>query len=164
MRLGILLLICISLFISSCGFHLRGSGQGGYSEISSLYISDSNASDIGENIRSQLSLSGTEITSSSGAARYALRLYGYNVNQSVLSVSALTGKVEEFQLSMSVRMTLSDGENNELLSDQLIRVTRDYAFDERTVLGSESERALLIDEMSRQTASQIIRRMVTVIR
>ena len=125
---------------------------------------DSNASDIGENVRSQLSLSGTQITDTSEAAEYALRLYAYNVNQSVLSVSAITGKVEEFQLSMSVRMTLSDSGNNELLSNQLIRVTRDYAFDERTVLGSETERAQLIDEMSRQTASQIIRRLVTVIR
>jgi LPS-assembly lipoprotein len=164
MKPGILLLIFIFLMLNACGFHLRGSSQGGYSAISSLYILDSNASDIGENVRSQLSLAGTEITNSSESAQYALRLYGYNVNQSVLSVSALTGKVEEFQLSMSVRMTLNDQENNELLSDQVIRVTRDYAFDERTVLGSESERALLIDEMSRQTASQIIRRLVTVIR
>lgn len=150
--------------MSACGFHLRGSGSDGYSAISSLYIVDSNASDIGENVRSQLSLSGTEITDTSSVAQYSLRLYDYNVNQSVLSVSALTGKVEEFQLSMSVRMTLSDSDNNDLLSNQLIRVTRDYAFDERTVLGSETERAQLIDEMSRQTASQIIRRLVTVIR
>ncbi len=75
----------------------------------------------------------------------------------------MTGKVEEFQLSMSVRITITDSENNELISNQLIRVNRDYAFDERTVLGSETERAQLIDEMSRQTASQIIRRLVTVI-
>jgi LPS-assembly lipoprotein len=159
-----LILICIAFIISACGFHLRGSGPGGYSAISSLYIVDSNASNIGENVRSQLALSGTEITDSSNSAQYALRLYGYGINQSVLSVSALTGKVEEFQLSMSVRMTLTDSNNNELLSNQLIRITRDYAFDERTVLGSESERALLIDEMTRQSASQIIRRLLTVIR
>lgn len=164
MSARIVITVIAVIFLTACGFQLRGSGNGPGTTISSIYINDRGAYELGETVRSQLALSGTEITEDNTSSEYTLELYNQNYDQSVLSVSALTGKVEEYQLSLTVRMTVRGSDNKTLLANQLIRVTRDYAFDDRAVLGSESERELLENEMSRQAASQIIRRLFSITR
>jgi LPS-assembly lipoprotein len=159
------LLIGVMLIsVSACGFQLRGTQANYLSNISSIYLVDNDASSVGREVRTQLSLTGIEFTSASEEAKYTLQIFNQDINQSVLSVSAITGKIEEYQLQLLVRMTLTDVEKNARLNNQLISVTRDYAFDDLAVLGSESERQLLIDEMTKQAASQIIRRLNTLTR
>jgi LPS-assembly lipoprotein len=160
-RTGVVLLL---LGVTSCGFQLRGTQPDFLTNISSIHVIDSDASTVGREVRTQLTLSGIPFSPTSEEAEYTLHLDSQDVNQSVLSVSALTGKVEEYQLLLSVRMSLTDREKNERLTNQLIRVSRDYAFDDRAVLGSESERQLLVDEMTKQAASQVIRRLDTLTR
>ena len=79
-------------------------------------------------------------------------------------VNAETGKVEEYQLTLTVRMSVVDGEDNEIISGQSIQVARDYPFDEQSVLGSIAEQRVLEREMIRQAAAQIVRRLDSVVR
>ena len=155
----ILPLSIIAILITSCGFHLRGSQPDSKSELSSVYIIDSDASTVGNAVRNQLSLSGTRVTSAPDEADYTLHLFNQSVSQSVLSVSADTGKVEEYQLQLSVMMTVSDINKNERIANQQIRINGNYAFDNLAVLGSENERQLLVSDMTKQAASQVIRRL-----
>ncbi|MGK0297653.1 MAG: LPS-assembly lipoprotein [Gammaproteobacteria bacterium] len=155
------LIAVLLISMSSCGFHLRGTQQGVETNISSVYVIDANASAVGREVRKQLSLMGVGISSSSGEADFAVQLSDPSIVQSVLSVSAITGKIEEYQILLSVRMTVTDKEKNERITNQRIRITRDYAFDDQAVLGSESERQSLEDEMTIQAAAQVIRRINT---
>jgi LPS-assembly lipoprotein len=159
-----LLTVVLLIGISSCGYQLRGTQPDYLSNISSIYIIDSNASPVTNEIRTQLSLSGISITSATGDPEYTLEISSQSIVQSVLSVSAITGKVEEYQILLRVRMSVRDKEKNDLLSNQLISLTRDYAFDDQAVLGSAAERQLLTNEMIKQAALQIVRRLNTITR
>ena len=88
-----------------------------------------------------------------------LRLEKEFFNRSVLSVSADTGKVEEYQLTLTVSLTLIDSKGKELIPGDEIRLVRDYTFDEDAVLGKFEEEKVLRDELVSQAASEIIRRL-----
>lgn len=164
MKLYYSLLLTLLLLTTSCGFHLRGSQDSGMSAISAIKLNDSSAPGIGTEVRSLLESSGTRISAADATAEYSLVLAEQYLNKAILSVSAITGKIEEYQLTLTVKMTVADKDQNELLSGQLIRITRDYAFDEEAVLGSATEQRILEQEMSRQAASQIIRRLAALTR
>ena len=164
MKLYYSLLLSLLLLTSSCGFHLRGSQDSGMSAISAIKLNDNGAPGIGAEVRSLLESSGTRITAPDETAPYSLVLTEQYLNKAILSVSAITGKIEEYQLTLTVKMTVADKDQNELLSGQLIRITRDYAFDDEAVLGSATEQRVLEQEMSRQAASQILRRLAALTR
>ncbi len=151
-----LILIIMSVLISACGFHLRGSTPKANTTLSRLYISESGPSPVIDELRFQLETGGATLVNEQNLAQYRLRLDDYNIEQTVLSVSAITGKAEEYQLKLTVRLTVTDQENNTPINNQLIRISRDYAFDDTAVLGSVSERDVLINEMTNLAATQIV--------
>jgi len=164
MKLYTALLLTAILLVSSCGFHLRGSQPASASNLSRIVLTDSDASGVSNEVRILLESSGTVISGTSPAPGYTLHLSDQSITRSVLSVSAATGKVEEYQLVFSVRMSVTDAEKNEVLSSQPIRVAHDYAFNDEAVLGSVLEQRTLEQELTRQAASQIVRRLNAVTR
>ena len=160
----ILLILSSLTFVVSCGFHLRGSQAELSSDIRQLYLQTAGKNEITDEIRSQMQTSETRFLSSSEGAQLILNLANQSLKKTVLSVSPVTGKVEEYQLTFSVLMTVLDAEKNEIISNQAIQVTRDYTFDENAVLGTVTEEKALTDELTRQAATQIIRRLNAVTR
>jgi LPS-assembly lipoprotein len=79
--------------------------------------------------------------------------------RSVLSVSPRTGKAEEFQLTLTARMSLARADGTTLVNNELIAVSRDYLFDEDALLGKASEEDVLKSNLRRQAAASIIRRV-----
>jgi len=152
------------LFIASCGFHLRGSRPQAQSTDSAIYLSETGAAGVAAEVRSQLRAAGASLATGRDAADFILRLSNETIDQSVLSVSAVTGKVEEFQLILTVTMSVTDRKNNQLIADQPVRLARDYTFDTEAVLGSAFQRSILEEELVKQAASQIIRRLDTIAR
>lgn len=124
-----------------------------------ITIDDISASGVGTEVRALLEAAGTNVNPETAATAWRLNLREQLLNKSVLSVSPVTGKVEEYQLTLTVRMSVQDAGNTELLAGQSIRVSRDYAFDDEAVLGSVSEQRVLEQEMIRQAASQVVRRL-----
>ena len=150
--------------IAACGFHLRGSQADAGSEVEQLYLQTAGTTGVADEVRSQLQASETTILNSSVGAELTLNLTNQSLAKTVLSVSSVTGKVEEYQLTLSVLMSVFDAEKNDLISNQTIRVTRDYTFDENAVLGTVTEEKALTEELTRQAATQIIRRLNAVTR
>lgn len=157
-------LLLLVVVLSSCGFYLRGSQPGVESDISRIALIEINAGAVGNEVRSQLTIAGTVITSNIVDAEFTLHLSNQSIERTILSISPTTGKVDEYQLTLSVTMSIHDSNNTPLLSDQVIRLERDFAFDEQAVLGSVSEQRVLEEEMTRQAATQIIRRLNAVSR
>ena len=71
--------------------------------IERLDIRNSNAADLATEVRSQLLLSGVEI---SADADYSLRLVNEHYNRTVLTVSPVTGKVEEYTMTLTVALSI----------------------------------------------------------
>ena len=159
------LMLPACLLLAACGFHLRGSQvQTAAPSVPGVALVDATAEQVGTAVRAQLEAAGIPVVQAMGGAAYSLHLSGQTLDRSVLSVSAETGKVEEYQLTLRVSMSVVDSIENEVISGQPIQVTRDYPFDEQSVLGAVAEQRVLEQEMIQQAATQILRRLETVTR
>lgn len=155
-RIYILILVS-SLY--ACGFHLRG-----YEEIPSpgtssniILVSDS-APAVAAEVTSLLTLRGVRIITAQDEADYILTLGNETFNREVLSVSAETGKVREYQLTLHTVMSLSDTKGKNLVNNESVAITRDYTFDDSSILGKSNEEAVLRKDLVRQVSMQIVRR------
>ena len=159
---SVLSLVLVSILSISCGFHLRGSTPAAQTSLSQLYIYEEDLSPVGNELETLLEINGTSVVAERALANFHLTLHDYNIEQTVLSVSAATGKAEEYQIQLTIWMTVTDRDEIEVINNQLIRITRDYAFDDTAVLGSVTERDVLINDLTKLAAAQIIRVLDTI--
>ena len=124
--------------------------------IERLDIRNSNAADLATEVRSQLLLSGVEI---SADADYSLRLVNEHYNRTVLTVSPVTGKVEEYTMTLTVALSIGKKGQEEILANDVITLSRDYLFDEDALLGKASEENVIRANLRQQAATAIIRRL-----
>ena len=148
-----------------CDMHLRGSGAE-TEEFSAwrIHVDQTRAPGVWAELREILSVSGTQMEQNPKQADYVIRLAGERITREVLSVSPQTGKVEEFQLTYVVSLTLQRAGGDALLEDVPITLQRDFTFDQDAVLGNFSEEETLRDEMTREAAEQVVRRSSAAIR
>lgn len=161
-KLRLPVLLFILLLTAGCGFHLRGSVPGAEGP-AAVVINATGAPTVGDAVRTMLESGGTDTNPESKTA-YRLLLTDQAINRSVLSVSPVTGKVEEYQLTLTVNMAITHANGQDILTPQPIRIARDFAFRDEAVLGSVAEQRVLEQEMINQAAGQIIRRLNAVTR
>jgi len=153
------------LLLSACGFHLRGSRpQAEVDSVSSVYIRAERAADLAREVTAQLKDADIEVVADPDKAEYLLTLSNSRVERNVLSVNAQTGKAEEYQLLLTVKMSVArmsevHAGGEPLVADEAVQVERDYTFDEDAVLGKYSEEQVLEEEMTQLAANRIIRRL-----
>ena len=153
-----ILLFVLLICVSACGFHLRGS-QMGELGVSSINIESHGANRLASIVKTQLQIAGITITNTADEAEYILRLNNETFKRNVLSVSPSTGKVEEFELIYSAKMAVSRSDGTSVLPSDLIRVVRDFTFDEDAVLGKFTEERVLREDLTRSAASQVLQRL-----
>ncbi len=157
-RLSILLLLSIT---TACGFQLRGSQMKGFAD-AVVYLDNKGASQLMEQVQLQLEGAGATITESPQQADYVLELSGERFERSVLSVSPVTGKVEEFLITYGAGMEVRKPDGEALIGDERITLSRDYTLDEGAVLGAASEETVIREDLVFRTSSQVLRRLQAV--
>ena len=158
------LLITVTLILSACGFHLRGSQTAASADFSNIYIRSVGANKLTAEVKSQLQIAGVNTSQSSEGAEYILTLAKESIQRSVLSVSAETGKVEEYQLELRAKMSVSKAGGETLLLNEPLHEPRDFVFDAEAVLGKFTEEKVIREELIRQAALQVIRTINSVIK
>jgi len=153
-----LLLICLMILTSACGFHMRGSQLTGF-DVANIYINPAGAPKLAKEVRSQLAGAGITLALSSEDASYIITLKEERFEKSVLSVSAATGKVEEYQIVYKAKMDAAHADGKNIVQNDKIRSARDFTFDENAVLGKFSEEEILHEDLVRRAASQVLRRL-----
>lgn len=153
-----ILLIGLIVLTSACGFHLRGSQLTNF-DVANIYLQPASAPLLTKEVKSQLAGAGVSLADSVQNASYIITLKEEVFEKSTLSVSAATGKVEEFQLVYTAKMDASHTNGKTIVEDDNVRTTRDFTFDENAVLGKFSEEALLQEDLVRVAASQVLRRL-----
>lgn len=152
--------ICIFIlfltFVNGCGFQMRGTRSSAVANLDRLNLRSVAAAELTREVRSQLQLAGVAVSSE---ADYTLTLANETYRRSILSVSPKTGKAEEFQLILSARMSVSKKGTQDLISNEAVTASRDYLFDEDALLGKASEEKVLKENLRRQAAASIIRRL-----
>ena len=154
-----LLLICLLLLgTTACGFHLRGSQSPGF-QATNIYIQNTAANRLAKEVALQLVTAGVSIADSAASASYIVNLTEENFEKSVLSVSATTGKVEEYRFVFSAVIDVTDSDGRAIVKDDRMQIIGDFTFTETAALGKFSEQTLLQEELIKRAAGRILRRL-----
>jgi LPS-assembly lipoprotein len=79
--------------------------------------------------------------------------------QRVLTVSA-RNTPEEYEVFYMIEYSVN-GRTEELITPQKIELTRDYSYDETTVLAKQREQAVLREALARDLAGLVVRRLAS---
>jgi len=152
--------IALVATLSGCGFHLRGSSADFAGiEGKRIFLNQARAQLVGTQVRSQLDLAGATLADTPGEADYSVFLSNERLAREVLSVSPQTGKAEEYQLLFRVLLSIKTAGGETLVDEQQISLSRDFTYDEDAALGKFSEEQLLREELTREAADQVLRRL-----
>jgi len=149
-------MLCLTMALSSCGFHLRGQAAIPYK---TLFIETNGYSayalDLERAIRSG---SETKVVHSRDEAEAILKIVGEVQEKRILSLSS-AGRVREFELVYKVIYRLTDRAGNDLAPPGEIQLRRDMTYDDTEVLAKESEELLLYRDMKIDAVQQMLRRL-----
>ena len=157
-----LLMIFVLLLVTACGFQLRGS-QTSTININNVFINDISAPRLTKEVKSQLKNAGSKFASSSQSAKHIITLKETQFEKSVLSVSPITGKVEEYQVMFKAKMDVMHADGTYIVENDKINVIGDFAFDETAVLGEFAEESIIQEDLIRRASGQVVRRLQAIL-
>jgi LPS-assembly lipoprotein len=157
-----LILICLLLLTTACGFHLRGS-QLTKIDIDNIYINPGNAPRLAKEVKSQLGGAGATLANSSQEASFIVTLKEERFDKSVLSVSASTGKVEEYLIVFNAKIDAAHPDGRSIVENDQVSAARDITFDENAVLSKFSEESVIEEDLVRSAANQVLRRLQAIL-
>ena len=153
-----LLMVLLAITVTSCGWHLRGSGQT-VNNISSVHISGvDKKSDFYRALSRSLEASKVTITDSHTEAKYRIVLANLRSDRRTATVSS-SARVSEYQLTELVDVLIFAADGRQVLPRTTMRIERFFDFDENDVQSKNEEAQLLKKEMTDDLVRQIIRRL-----
>ena len=152
-------LLAVFSCLISCGFQLRGADPNGASTglqgLELRLISVQPRSDLTREVSRELSNAGAVLTDATGSA-LQLTLQAEQFSQRNVSLTA-QARAAELELTLSVNFVLEQTEQDP--TDARATVSRQMLNDPRNIVGKTEELRLLREEMRRDLAAQIVRRI-----
>ena len=153
--LTITLLLFSTLY--ACGFKLAGTGEFSPSLENTSVQSIPSSRQLAAQVERNLAANQINIVSADEATAL-LNILSEETDRLVLSLDS-DGKAREYELVLKVIFDVRRPDNTALLNQQSISVSRDYLFEKTELLGSSQEEQQLYNEMRRDIARLIIRRL-----
>ena len=151
-----ILLIVLCSFCVACGFQLRGSTS---IPFKSIYISALEGQPIVTELKRTIQNNGkTLVLDKSQDAEATLQITNAKITKHIWSISG-SGRVREFQLRYQVSYRIIDIKGLEIAPTSVVTLTRIMPFADAQVLAKEGEERMLVSEMHRDAAWQIIQRL-----
>ncbi|PCI70580.1 MAG: lipoprotein B transmembrane [Piscirickettsiaceae bacterium] len=152
----VVLLFCLMLSVSSCGFKLRGAVDLP-ADMQKILVVGSVSSDLVQDLKDSLQYS-AQVVSSLSEADAVLSIIRETSESRTLSVDS-NGKIREAELQYSVIFDLKRPNGEVLLKQDTLLLVRDYINDENDVIGRSNESAVITRDLKRDAAQQILRRL-----
>jgi LPS-assembly lipoprotein len=153
-----LLIIVVALsLMSGCGYRLAGKADLDPVFESTHVSYQGRGQAMAKLLEKQFKANKYELVSAEKASALVEVLYE-NTDREILSVDE-DGKVREYELILSVGIDVRDSEGKKLVSNQEVRLTRDFLFDINDVLGKGNEEQAIYQEMRADAARLILYRM-----
>jgi LPS-assembly lipoprotein len=143
--------------VSACGFHLQGHTPLPAVVKTPYLEAPDRQSDFIQSLRHDLLTSGAHLAQDKSDATAVVTILKDNVARRVLAVSAMNQPVE-YEVTYTVAFAVS-ASGKELLSAQEVSTTRTYSFDERLLLAKGHEEEVLREDMARDLAQLVMRRL-----
>lgn len=151
--------LLLATTLAACGFQLRGSNGGYNMPFSSIHLSFSDMSPLGNELKRNLRAGDRVfIASTPQDAQARFEVLSEARNKSILSLNNL-GRVREYLLSYTLVFQVRDASGNLLLGPTEITLRRNLAFSEEALLAREGEEALLYRDMQSDLVQQVVRRL-----
>lgn len=157
-------ILLLAVFVlSSCGFHLRGSGQIS-TQLDVLHVTAINAyGELVQKLESVLTRAGVAIERNKSLAPYSLRIISEkNTRRAATTTSRIT--VAEYELRLVVEIQLENRTGDLIMAPSSLVTERVYTLDQANLTGSNEEEELLRQEMQDEIIEQIIRRVEAITR
>jgi LPS-assembly lipoprotein len=158
-RLGLLSICLVATLLSGCGWRLQGTTRLSPVMATTYVETDDRFTDFNRALRESLQASGARLASKPEEATAVVRIIRDQSGQRVLTVSA-RNTPEEYEVFYMVEYSVN-GRTEELIAPQKIELTRDYSYDETTVLAKQREQAVLREALARDLAGLVIRRLAS---
>ena len=140
-------LLLIFLFLSACGFHLRGHNVTVKEfPFTSLYLKSNSQTPFVADLQNSLELYKIKLTASSAEADLTLDIVSEASDKRILALSG-AGQVREFQLRYRVSLRAYDKQMQDWLPADEISLQRNLTYDDAQILAKEQEEALLYRDM-----------------
>ncbi len=150
------------LSLSGCGFQLRGASSVSFPpELQQLRVTMGGAGYpplLVEVRNALLALGNVRLTEDVAAAVPVLHLHGENSLSQVLAIDS-SGRISAYLLNYRVDFSLTGGDGKTLLPVQPVKLQREITFDRLNVIATEKQSEFLQNEMRRDVAQQILRRL-----
>ncbi len=156
---GLRLLAALSLLlVGGCGFHLQGTNSLPRSLASARVEAVDDQSDFCHGLRAALLAAGTRLDAEAGDAP-VIRIISDGTADRVLTVSTRNVPTA-YELSYHVRIAVFAG-GRELIAAEDHTLTREYSFDERSLLAKQRERETLAQALADDLVALVMRRLAT---
>ncbi|SDM21550.1 LPS-assembly lipoprotein [Janthinobacterium sp. OK676] len=155
----------LTVLLSACGFHLRGSNGSFMLPFATMYIGLPDSSPLAIGLKRYIrAIGSTEVVNTKDGADAVLEVLSdpeRNRTKTILSLNT-SGRVQEYQLGYSINFRVVDKAGNQLLAPTAISLVRPITFDDRQVLAKETEEAALYRDMRNDLVQQIMRRLAAI--
>ena len=156
----LLMAFSISLVLTGCGFQLRGQADLPFERI---YVeTDGFSLFAAELMRIIQSSNQVEVMDEPEEAEVILQVINEQREKKILSLQS-SGSVAEFLFVYRVNYRVMDNKRKDLVAPSEISLRRAMQFDDRVILGKESEEELLFRDMQADAVQQMLRRLSVVL-
>ena len=147
-----------ALLFAGCGFHLEGRERLPRALASLRVDAGNEQTDFVHALRARLATAGAQLDGdAAGATR--IHVLADSTSERVLSVSARNVPTA-YELSYRVQLSVESG-GRELMAPEEHVLTREYSFDERSLLAKSREREALYQALAEDLAALFLRRFAT---
>lgn len=145
----------ILILFNSCGFQLRGAMDYG---VDKVYIQSDNADIVANQVKQYLATqSNITLVTSQKKAEMVVLLSEQKLERRVITISAISGRLEEVELNFQINVALRQPDDTVLLEPQTLSYIRDYSYDAFAALAMGSEEEMLRKELLQEATMQILR-------
>jgi len=156
---SIIACLLLSLTLSACGWHLRGSTTDNTSASAPIELNISTADNFSPLLNSlRQSLRNYRITEAQGSAPYTLTVGTETMDKRTAGVGA-DALTSAYEVILSVDYSIQH--NNTVLTAPKTRasISRTYNYNINNAATAAQEEALIVNEMRRELAQQLLRRV-----
>lgn len=153
--------LAVSLTLSACGWHLRGTGDNsavGYK----VYVKQVQAETVGYSLYTALNNRGAQLVSDRAESDVVIEVIGQRYRRRILSVDPDSGKVREIELGLTTDFVMRAGDGTLLIPRETLNWELDYIFDEGSVLGTREQDTVVQRDLADIAATSIVLRMQSV--
>ncbi len=144
--------------LAGCGFHLEGRTPLPKALHVAYVEAKDRQTDFVQGLRRALIIAGAQVTDQSARATAVVHVLEDSVTPRVVAVSS-TNLPREYEITYTVRFSVTAADGKDLLAAQEVSVTRDYAFDEYVVLAKDNEDAILQAALAHNLVDIVMRRL-----